>query len=321
MLRRLLRYLLDLFSSDKVTLLTIRLRGTLEEVRECRDSGKSLFLLGQAVDVLQEIAGLVAPARYRERPFSEFLDTCGIDADEKLLLANALRLFRSRVDSLETGEPPSMHPAIDVIRVTATLNKIFQWLLEDHRAENGYLWKRGILRLCVFGIVGASLWAMFYTSYFVWKNLQKQGLRVTYYRGENFEHRMGFNTEFALFKDFRRDPPVWWMPKDHFSSRWEGWVLAPVSTDYAFFSQSDEGIRLRIDDKIVIDNWLGNTWENSGSHGNMFLDRGPHRIIVEHYDAVGPAALRIRWSGGPIPPNTVISAPFLSKVRIDPAKE
>jgi|GEM_PF-1908925 len=321
-LRNRIQYMINLFASDEVTLMAIRLRGVFDEVRDCHDSSRSIYLLGQAVDGLYELAEFVAPDKYGRLPVTELLGKCGIVVDKQLMLKNVLRTLSARLETMETGLSSSMqYPAVDVVRITETLNKVLEHVLEEHRARAGSLWKRGVLRLCILIIAGAFLWAMFSTGYFVWKNLQKQGIRVTYYKGENFEHKMGFNTEFALVKDFGRGRPVWWMPKNHFSSRWEGWILAPVSTNYAFYSQSDEGLRFKIDDKIVIDDWRGHQWQTRGCHGNMFLDRGSHRIVVEHYDSIGPSALQILWCGGPIPPDTVISAPFLSKIRQDPVVE
>lgn len=316
-----IQHLRDIFSSDKVTILAIRMQNTLTESRNCPDSIVRLFLLGQAVAGIAEMAEIITLTQRGQKNLVELLAKYRSNPDEHLLLVNVLQSLRAHLDALETGAPSTICPPIDTLVATELLNKVLQELLKEHRSKTGYLWKHGLLRLCVFTITGASLCAVICASYFVWKNLQTQGLRVTYYKGENFEHKMGFNTEYALVKDYGRGAPLWWMTKNHFSSRWEGWLLVPISANYEFYSQSDEGIRLKIDGTTVIDNWHGHSWETSGCHGNIILDRGPHQIVAEHYNSSGPAALRVRWCGGPIPPNTVISAPFLSTVRRDPRPE
>jgi hypothetical protein len=306
-----------LFRPDDVTGLTILLRGVLAEIRDGGDGGTRPFRVVEAMDVLRELAGLIAPDRYGNRPVSDLLEACGVEAGERQRLADALQALRSRVDALETGRGLTPLPAIDVVRIADAIECALDRLFAEHRRATGGLWKCGLLRLVVVAVAAGVVWVAGTAVFFLWRNVQDEGLRVTYYRGEAFEHPMARDTEFSLFKAFGRRGPAWWMPRNHFSSRWEGWLLVPVSTNYAFYSQSDDGIRLMLDGKTVIDHWQSHVWEGSGRHGKLTLDRGPHRIVVEHHDSRGPSGLRIRWCGGPIPPNTVISAPFLSKVRRD----
>ena len=45
------------------------------------------------------------------------------------------------------------------------------------------------------------------------------------------------------------------LPADHFSARYTG-VVRPVKAGlYTFAVKSDDGVRLFVDDKLVIDNW------------------------------------------------------------------
>lgn len=307
-----------LFRPDDVTGLAILLRGVLAEIRDGGAGGTRPFRVVEAMDMLREMAGLVASDRYGSRPVGDWLEACGVEAGERQRLADAVQALRSRVDALETGRGFTPLPAIDGVRVADAIECALDRLLAEHRRATGGLWKRGLLRLVVMAVAVSVVWVAFTAVFFVWRNVQSEGLRVTYYRGEAFERRMARDTEFSLFKDFGRRGPAWWMRANHFSSRWEGWLLVPVSTNYAFYCQSDDGIRLMLDGQTVIDHWQNHDWKGSGRHGQLTLDRGPHRIVVEHYDARGPSGLRIRWCGGPVPPNSVMSAPYLSKIRREP---
>jgi len=101
-------------------------------------------------------------------------------------------------------------------------------------------------------------------------------------------------------------------PADDFSALWEGVLLAPKDDDYSFFAQSIGGLRLVIDDAVVIDDWDEHGWI-PGKHGHKKLTAGAHRIRIEYYHARGNAAMRLRWSGGGVPPNTVLGGEYLKK--------
>ncbi len=54
---------------------------------------------------------------------------------------------------------------------------------------------------------------------------------------------------------YHDNPPVKNLPKDYFSIRWTGRFIPPASGDYVFYVTSDDGSRLYLNDKKVIDNW------------------------------------------------------------------
>lgn len=185
-------------------------------------------------------------------------------------------------------------------RIRRRLNGIY-------RAER----RRSTLKRAAVILVGALLcggaWAGI--SY-----LRDDGLRVTYYEGTEFAEPVHRSTETALNTDYGTAAPARGVPADGWSSRWEGYLVVPEDADYQFFSQSLDGLRLFIDGEPVIDNWTDHRyWKHSGAHGGRYLTAGRHRILVEHYDREGHAVLRVRWTGGPIPSNTIIQAPHIQK--------
>jgi len=146
--------------------------------------------------------------------------------------------------------------------------------------------------------------------YFLWS---PSGLKVTYFRGTNFEKKICSRTEQAVFRDYGEKVPAWGVPSKNFSALWEGILRVPETGEYLFFSQSDDGLRLIIDGKKIIDNWYDQSWGASSTGVSVHLSAGDHPIAIEHYNNEGEAALRIRWCGGPVPPNTVLSAPYLRR--------
>jgi len=139
------------------------------------------------------------------------------------------------------------------------------------------------------------------------------GLTVSYYRGKDFRKLVCRRGERHVFMDYGEQRPAMGVSRNNFSARWEGWLLAPSNAVYTFFSQSEDGIRLHIDNETIIDNWRENDWRTSAAHGQAALTAGPHRLTIEHFNATGPAALRVRWTGGGIPENSLLSTPWLRK--------
>lgn len=92
--------------------------------------------------------------------------------------------------------------------------------------------------------------------------------------------------------------------KNDFALRFRGILTAPITGDYRFFTTSDDGTRLLIDEKIVV--------ENNGIHpaqersAPVKLSTGDHTITVLYFDGGGQTAMTIEWQppGGkraPIP--------------------
>ena len=143
--------------------------------------------------------------------------------------------------------------------------------------------------------------------------LSPHGLKVTYFRGINFEKKICSRVEQAVCRDYDEKPPAWRVPKHYYSAIWQGILRVPETGEYTFFSQSDDGIRLIIDGNKIIEAWRDQSWQVSAIGAHTNLAAGDHAIAVEHYNGEGESALRIKWCGGPVPPNTILAAPYLRK--------
>jgi hypothetical protein len=82
---------------------------------------------------------------------------------------------------------------------------------------------------------------------------------------------------------------------DNFGFRYEGYIEITTQGLYTFYSNSDDGSRIYIDQRIVVD--------NDGIHplqevsGAVFLSPGYHRITVDYFDKDGSEGLAIGYSG------------------------
>lgn len=185
---------------------------------------------------------------------------------------------------------------------------------EDDLYSQSVLHRKSLLSLVLcLSIVGLFEPELLEKPY-VWlmKKISSGGLRVTYYSGQNFERLEARRVERRIMRDYGLGRPTWGMSKGPFSARWEGILLVPQDAEYSFYLQSCNGSRLWIDDKLIIDRWGDHGWI-PGRHGAVQLPQGRHRIRIEHYNRTGNAALRLKWSGGGIPDNTVLGTPYLLK--------
>ncbi|RNL87869.1 metallophosphoesterase [Sinomicrobium pectinilyticum] len=71
--------------------------------------------------------------------------------------------------------------------------------------------------------------------------------------------------------------------KDYWAVKYEGFIKAEESRLYKFYTGSDDGSRLYIDDELVVDNDGDHAYlETSGA---IFLEKGYHRIIIRYFES------------------------------------
>ncbi|PPU67213.1 glucan 1,4-alpha-glucosidase [Xanthomonas pisi] len=85
------------------------------------------------------------------------------------------------------------------------------------------------------------------------------------------------------------------LDKDDFSVRWHGQLLPPVTGDYELQIAADDGVRLFLDDKLLIDQW-SDAPRMRGGNANVRLDAGKaYDLRVEYYEATRDAGVRLAW--------------------------
>jgi hypothetical protein len=86
------------------------------------------------------------------------------------------------------------------------------------------------------------------------------------------------------------------LPADNFSVRWTGSVRIPRDGKFTFYTASDDGNRLWVDDQLVIDNWTDHGETENQGQIDLWGER-PHFIRLEYYEKTGAAAARLLWAG------------------------
>ncbi|MFE6063807.1 LamG-like jellyroll fold domain-containing protein [Streptomyces sp. NPDC056431] len=83
---------------------------------------------------------------------------------------------------------------------------------------------------------------------------------------------------------------------EHTTARWTGRIEAPATGDYTFYGIGDNGFRLFIDGKPVIDHWIPD-WDREQTSASIRLTAGEkHDFRLEMFQDVGGANMFLRWS-------------------------
>src|SRR5438034_1339691 len=81
------------------------------------------------------------------------------------------------------------------------------------------------------------------------------GLLGMYYNSTELAGRVIARLDETVDFSWGLEAPMAGINRDYFSVRWTGEVEAPVTGEYRFFIQTDDGGRLWVDEKLLIDQW------------------------------------------------------------------
>jgi hypothetical protein len=97
----------------------------------------------------------------------------------------------------------------------------------------------------------------------------------------------------AIDFDWGDGAPRTGLPTDFFSARWtRSLYLAPAGY-YRFTALTDDGIRLWVDDKQILDEW--HRTDSQTYYADAYLTAGTHIVKVEYYEHTGFARIRLTW--------------------------
>jgi hypothetical protein len=136
-------------------------------------------------------------------------------------------------------------------------------------------------------------------------------------------HKMDHLPDFTAMKPtFRRVDPqidfssmsgalkVWpdVLLKEYFAVQWLGVVKVPEDGSYSFFLKSDDGSRLYVDGKLLID--------NDGKHSTAEISKtaslkgGTHDFRVDYFQNEDLAACQVSWEGGGLKRQVIPASAF-----------
>lgn len=119
-------------------------------------------------------------------------------------------------------------------------------------------------------------------------------------KGEYFDNQTLTGTpklirnDLQLAFDWGRSSPDGALPNDHFSARWTGNIVPEKSGDYTLSLKADDGVRLWVDGKLLIDDW--SVHPAQASLASLHVEAGvPLNIKLEYFENDGDASLSLGW--------------------------
>ncbi len=133
------------------------------------------------------------------------------------------------------------------------------------------------------------------------------GLLGLYYNEPDLTGEFRMRHDATIDFDWEEGSPLTGIRPNGFSVRWIG-QLAPLVTDfYVFYTVTDDGVRLWVDDKLVIESWREGV--QNFSTRPIALNAGTkYELRMEMFDIRERAAARLSWSSSSSPQSVIPAA-------------
>ncbi len=125
---------------------------------------------------------------------------------------------------------------------------------------------------------------------------KENGLKAEYFNNDNLKgNPVATKTEKSINFQWDSKTPVPELGFNNYSIRLSGYIKPEKTKECDIYTISDDGIRMFLDDKKVIDNWF--------DHGAVFdkstikIEAGKEiKIVIEYYQHSGDAQLKLGWT-------------------------
>jgi len=104
---------------------------------------------------------------------------------------------------------------------------------------------------------------------------------------------------------------------DKFAVKWDGYLYIKKEDSYMFYFEHDDGVRLYIDDKLVVDAWTY-TGHEDGTAEPIALTQGFHAIHIDFFDSGGNQKLILKWSTPTLEKEIIPAENFYLSEKISP---
>lgn len=120
------------------------------------------------------------------------------------------------------------------------------------------------------------------------------GLKGEYFSGPNFERKVLTRTDPQVDFNWNWEPPGPGVPREYFSVRWTGKLYAPTSGTYRFSATVDDGVRVWVGGRKVIDEWRKQ--DDSRFVGEISLNgKQLYDLRIEYYNDWKGSVISVFW--------------------------
>lgn len=120
------------------------------------------------------------------------------------------------------------------------------------------------------------------------------GIKAEFFRGTGLSGKPAVTkTVDNIDFNWGRGVPVEGLPKDKFSIRFTFWYKPAVDEFRTFELGADDGFRMMLDGKVVMDNWKPHTYRTA-AYSDWFEAGRKYKFVVEYFEDSGEAKVDIR---------------------------
>jgi glucose/arabinose dehydrogenase len=124
---------------------------------------------------------------------------------------------------------------------------------------------------------------------------QGNGLRAEYFDNIDYTELKLIRTDPQVNFDWKTGSPARAIGNSTFSVRWTGQIAPKYSEKYTFTTSTDDGVRLWIDDNLIVDRFMLRS--NNNNRGEIFLQAGQkYNLKLEYFENLGLASSQLFWS-------------------------
>jgi beta-glucosidase len=121
-------------------------------------------------------------------------------------------------------------------------------------------------------------------------------LSATFYNSSDLTGQPALKrTDANINFNWRKGLPAKQVTTDHFSARWTGAIKPKTSGKYTFIIRSDDGSRVILDGKTVVDNWSDHAAHTEAATVPLEADH-VYQLTVEYYNVGGEASVQFAYT-------------------------
>ena len=125
--------------------------------------------------------------------------------------------------------------------------------------------------------------------------LAGNGLAAVYYNNADFTGSTVGRVDASVNFNWKGGTPAPHISSDTFSVRWTGQVQAGYSQTYTFFTQSDDGVRLWVNGRQIINHWNNHAAREDSGAIALQADQ-KYDIKLEYYNNFGGSVAQLSWA-------------------------
>ncbi len=124
----------------------------------------------------------------------------------------------------------------------------------------------------------------------------RPGLTGEYHRGQRFDEQLLKRVDEMIDFTFASDGPSPAVGRENFCVRWTGALTVPTDGPYHLATNSDDGVRVWLDGKLVIDAWSYHPTQLDTSEPLSLVAGRPYPLRIEYFQGGGDGGIQLLWT-------------------------